>query len=172
MTALTVTLARSLANTAATKGEAHFARPAGSSLVGVNTMDGEAVYAFLLEAALTGGFEEVTEEARATGCAFGRCRYFRATLPEGVIGLERIALLSELDEADLARVRVVKGHHGGLELQLPGGVARETRVVHVLVGDPASATNEVADDTAIVYTWYPGRLTPPVVIAGATVKFV
>ena len=165
----TFNLAVALCNTLAAKGAGHFARPAGSNLTGIDTGNGEAVYAFLL--GLTAKFEEVTDAAKASGAAWGGCRYFRATLPEGVLGLERIALLSELDDADLARVRVVKGHHGGLELQLPGGIARETDLVHMIVGDPTDGRWPPGHD-AVVYTWYPGRLTPPVVIGGATVKFV
>jgi len=154
-------------NTVALKGEEHFARPAGSTLAGVNSSDGREVIKILL--ALP--WEEVTEEVARMGASFGKCRYFRAELPEGVIGQERIALLSDLTPDDLARVRVVKGHHGKLEFQLPESAARETKVVHMIVGDPTSPTNEVGEN-AIIYTWYPGRITPAVALESATVKFV
>ncbi len=165
----TLNLAIALCNTLAAKGSGHFARPAGSSLTGIDTNNGEAVYAFLL--GLVGAFEEVTDAAKASGAAWGGCRYFRAKLPEAVVGMEGIALLSELDDADLARVRIVKGHHGGLELQLPGAAKRETNIAHMIVGDPTDGRWPPGHD-AVVFTWYPGRLTPPVVIGGATVKFV
>ena len=156
-------------NTVGLKGEEHFARPAGSTLAGVNSSDGREVIEKIL---LALPWEEVTEEVARMGASFGKCRYFRAELPEGVIGQERIALLSELTPDDLARVRVVKGHHGKLEFQLPESATRAAKVVHMIVGDAISPTNEVALSSAIIYTWYPGRITPPVALESATVKFV
>ena len=157
------------------KGLGHFARPAGSTLTGIDASDGGAVTSFLRRRSyyFPGelGWEDVTEEVKAAGAAFGRCRYYRAHLFGEVKGLERIALLSELAEEDLANVRVVKGHHGGFELQLPGGASRETDVVHIILGNPEDPALEPGD-WSVVYTWYPGRVTPAVPLAKATVKFV
>ena len=137
--------------------------------------DGDAVAAFLRRRSYYYpgelGWEDVTAEVKAAGSAFGRCRYYRAHLFGEVKGLERIALLSELAEEDLANVRVVKGHHGGLELQLPGGASRETDVIHVILGNPEDAALEPGP-FSLVYTWYPGRVTPAVKLGSATVKFV
>ena len=161
-------IARLVAATAKIKGEKHFARPAGSTLSGVDSSDsGEVVEKIIL--ALP--WEEVTDEVAKVGAAFGKCRYFRAELPEGVVGQERIALLSELSPDDVARVRVVKGNHGFLQFVLPEEAARDTKVVHMIVGHPEDP-KKAPGRGAIIYTWYPGRITPAVALESATVKFI
>ena len=156
------------ARTLDTKGAAYFARPAGSSVDGLNVADGEAVVDFLL----SHEWEDVTEEAAALGVRFGACRYFRAQISGDYTGQEGIALLSEISDEDLKNVRVVRGHHGNLELQLPGQSPRPTRVIHLIVGSYESFPDgEVTDASAGVVTWYPGRLTAPVGLDKATVKF-
>jgi len=164
-----------IGRTVEAKGVGHFARPAGSTLTGLDASDGEAVIDFLRARSYHNsgelGWEDVTHEAQRAGSAFGRCRYYRAHLFGEVKGLERVALLSELSEEDLPNVRVVKGHHGGLELQLPGGAARPTDVLHIILGNPEDPALEPGD-FSVVYTWYPGRITPAVPLGKATVKFV
>jgi hypothetical protein len=114
----------------------------------------------------------VTEEAETLGVRFGACRYFRAQIAEGYVGQEGITTLGELTDAELANVRIVRGHHGQLEIQLAGQSPRPTKVMHMIVGSCESWPNgEVTDDTAGVVTWYPGRLTAPVGLDRATVKF-
>ena len=168
-------VAAAIGRTIEAKGVGHFSRPAGSTLTGLDVSDGEAVVGFLRRRSyyFPGelGWEDVTAEVKAAGAALGRCRYYRAHLFGEVKGLERIALLSELGAEDLANVRVVKGHHGGFELQLPGGEPRETDVVHIILGNPDDAALEPGP-FSLVYTWYPGRVTPAVPLAKATVKFV
>lgn len=168
-------VAAAIGRTVGAKGLGHFARPAGSTLTGLDVSDGEAVVGFLRLRSYYYpgelGWEDVTAEVQRAGSAFGRCRYYRAHLFGEVKGLERVALLSELAEEDLGRVRVVQGHHGGFELQLPGGASRETDVVHIILGNPDDPDLEPGD-WSVVYTWYPGRITPAVKLGSATVKFV
>ena len=157
-----------IARTLEVKGAGYFARPAGSSVDGLNVADGVAVAAFLSSHA----WEDVTEEAITLGTRFGKCLYFRAEIAEGFVGQEGIAILSELSDSDLGAVRIVKGHHGNLEIQLAGQAPRPTKVMHLIVGSIESFPNgEVTDSSAGVVTWYPGRLTAPVNLEGATVKF-
>jgi hypothetical protein len=158
-----------IARTLDTKGAGHFARPVGSSVDGLDVADGAAVAGFLA----SHGWEEVTEEAAEYGTRFGKCLYFRAEIAEGFVGQEGIAILSELSTDDLGAVRIVKGHHGNLEIQLAGHAPRPTKVMHLIIGSCESFPNgEVTDSTAGVVTWYPGRMTAPVNLEGATVKFI
>jgi hypothetical protein len=157
-----------IARTLEVKGAAYFTRPAGSSVDGLNVADGEAVADFLL----SHEWEDVTEEATEYGTRYGKCRYFRATIGAEYTGQEGIALLSEISDEDLKNVRIVRGHHGNLELQLPGQAPHPTRVMHIIVGSYESFPDgEVTDASAGVITWYPGRMTAPVGIELATVKF-
>jgi len=156
------------ARTLDTKGASYLARPAGSSVDGLDVSDGNAVADFLA----AHEWEDVTEEAAEGGTRYGKCRYFRAQISGDYTGQEGIALLSEISDEDLKNVRVVRGHHGNLELQLPGQAPRPTRVMHLIVGSYESFPDgEVTDASAGVVTWYPGRLTAPVGLDKATVKF-
>ena len=157
-----------IARTLEVKGAGYFARPAGSSVDGLNVADGEGVAAFLSSHA----WEDVTEEAITLGTRFGKCLYFRAEIAEGFVGQEGVSLLGCIGPDDLPNVRVVRGHHGNLELQLAGQAPRPTKVMHLIVGSLESfPSGEVTDASAGVVTWYPGRLTAPVNLEGATVKF-
>jgi hypothetical protein len=168
----TETIVRALAVATATFGLNHLARPAGSKVGGLDTSDGLAVKDFLA----SHDWEEVTDEARTMGVAVGNCRYFRAEIAERYTGLEGICFLSELRDLspeDLANVRVVIGHHGELELQVSGMYPRVTRVMHLFVGDFTNYPHgEYNPETAGVASWYPGRLTAPVPLGNAVVKFV
>lgn len=161
-------ISNAIARTLDVKGASYFARPAGSSVDGLDVSDGNAVAAFLL----AHNWEEVTEEASTLGVRFGSCRYFRATIAEGYTGREGIALVNELSDEDLANVRIVRGHHGNFEFQLAGATPRPTGVMHLIIGSYESFPNgEVNDDTAGIITWYPGRLTKQTDLTDATVKF-
>jgi len=156
------------ARTLDTKGASYLARPAGSSVDGLDVSDGNAVADFLA----AHEWEDVTEEAAEGGTRYGKCLYFRATIGAEYTGQEGIALLSEISDEDMANVRIVRGHHGNFEIQLPGQAPRPTRVMHIIVGSYESFPDgEVTDSTAGVVTWYPGRLTAPVGLDKATVKF-
>lgn len=161
-------VSNAIARTLDVKGANYFARPAGSSVDGLDVSDGVAVSDFLLSHV----WEEVTDEASAMGLRFGSCRYFRAEIAEGYTGREGIALVNELSDEDLANVRIVKGHHGNFEIQLSGAAPRSTQVMHLIIGSYESWPNgEVTSDTAGVVTWYPGRLKKPTDLTDATVKF-
>jgi hypothetical protein len=157
-----------LVRTLSSKGASYLARPAGSSVDGLNVSDGDAVAAFLSRHE----WLDVTDEAAALGVRFGSCRYFRAEIAEGFTGQEGIALVNELSDEDLANVRIVRGHHGNFEIQLAGQSPRPTRVMHLIIGSYESWPNgEVNADTAGIVTWYPGRLTKQSDLTDATVKF-
>lgn len=157
-------LTAAVSRTLAQKGASYFARPVGSTVDGLDVSDGNAVVDFLL----SHDWEEVDPGA----AGHGSCRYFRAEIAEGFTGKEGICLLSDLSDEELALVRVAKGHHGNLEFQLAGQAPRPTKVMHIFVGSYEAWPNgEVNEDTAGVISWYPGRLTPPVDIGMATVKF-
>ncbi|NDB93870.1 MAG: hypothetical protein EB165_04390 [Euryarchaeota archaeon] len=149
------------------QGADYLARPAGSSLVGVDCSNGWLIAEFLRSL----DWHCVTYTAKEYGVRFGACEYFWASLPEEVQGLEGIALLSELSDEELKGVRVVKGHHGNLELQLEGLEARPTREVHIIVGNLGNfPAGEVTLESAGVVTWYPGRLTRPAYLDQEVVK--
>jgi hypothetical protein len=161
-------LAAALDRTLFVKGAGYLARPAGSSVEGLDVSDGNAVADFLL----SHEWEEVTDEAASMGVRFGACRYLRAEIAEGYVGQEGICLLSEVSDADLANVRIVRGHHGTLELQLAGQAPRPTQTMHLILASYEAWPNgEVNDATVGIVTWYPGRLTAPIGLDKATVKF-
>lgn len=152
------------------QGAAYFARPRGSyiaALRGLGDKGHEGAVAAALLASHT--FVEVTDEARLSGVSFHACRYFRADLIPGGEAFEACALLSELSEAELEHVRVRAGHHGALELVADSLPMRPTNVLHIVIGTAADPSQEPGED-AVVFTWYPGRLTATVNIAAATVK--
>jgi hypothetical protein len=162
-------ISNAIVRTLDVKGASYFARPAGSSVDGLDVSDGNAVAAFLL----AHNWEEVTEEAGNIGARFGACRYFRANINEGYSGQEGIALLGDLSDAELGNVRIVKGHHGNLELQLAGQTSRPTQVMHLILCNGGNfPAGEVNEDTSAVVTWYPGRLTGPIGMERAVVKFI
>ena len=149
------------------QGQQYLARPAGSSLVWVDSTNGKEVATLLKSLE----WHNVTSEARAKRVGLGEGQYFWARLPEGVQGLEGIALVEELDEEQLKNIRVVKGHHGNLELQLEGLEPRPTNEVHIIVGNLSNfPAGEVTPESAGVVTWYPGRLTAASTLEQQVVK--
>jgi len=155
--------------TLSSKGADYFRRPRGSFIPSLREAgdEGVATSGFLL----TQKWVEVTEEVRGMGAAFGQCRYFRAEI--GVPAHEAACLVSELTPEELAEVRLRPGHHGGVELVAETLPLRSTNVVHLIVGHKDGPSLPVYDDDAegaVVYTWYPGRITPSVKVSDATVK--
>ena len=138
-------------------GTDHFKRDSGSHIPNISE-DGGTAIGFLLEQE----WVEVTDEARDMGVAFGNCQYFRAPVPAGITAYEGIALAGDLDEEELKTVRVRKGAHGALEMVADGIEPKLTDVLHIVVGDH--------EEKRVVYTWYPGRLTPPADLEGRPVK--
>lgn len=155
-----------------TQGPGYFSRPKGSYIPWLRALgegEGAAAAAMLRGLAADLLFVEVTEEARAMGVSFGACRYFRSEITGGG-GKEACALLSELSADELASVRVKPGHHGGVELVAESLPLRETDILHIIVGDGNNPHEAPTLETATVFTWYPGRLTPSVKLGDATVK--
>jgi hypothetical protein len=78
------------------------------------------------------------------------------------------------------KVKVVAAHHGkGFELQSDSLAPRRTGVITIMVGDGKDPFKDPNPTTGVIFTWYPGRVTPkgPVIDpgdkdtwAGATVK--
>jgi hypothetical protein len=115
----------------------------------------------------------VTDEANAKEVAAGKCRYFRAVISEQFTGLEGICLLRDLTDDEFANVRIVRGHHGEPEMQISGVAPRPTQIMHLFIGDFGNYPEGEYDiATAGLASWYPGRLTMPVPLNGAVVKFV
>lgn len=159
-------LSLAIERTATRYGADSILRTEGSTVTGVDTV--ETTANFLLS--LT-DWREVTDRAHVLGTALGACRYFVATVPEGMEAFESIALVDELTDEELATVRVVKGRHG-YELQMQGGISRPTREVHLILGNMvAFPEGEPSEENVGLVTWYPGRLTQRVNIAKGTVKF-
>jgi hypothetical protein len=152
------------------KGVGYFSRPAGSTLVGVDSTSGDEVVNFLGSLS----WEDVTEHASEVGAAAGDCRYFRATLPEGVSGLEGVRLLSDLTDEQLGEVRLRRGHHGNVEHYIDGLEPQPTSVAHIILYSREAKAwppkGEVTEASAAVATWYPGRLTPFVNTPDITIK--
>lgn len=159
-------LTAAISRTAAIYGADSILRTEGSTVTGVDTVP--ATVDFLLS--LT-EWREVTDRAQVFGTALGACRYFVATVPEGMEAFESIALVDELTDEELATVRVVKGRHG-YELQMKGGESRPTGVIHLVLGNLQSFPDgEPTEENVSLITWYPGRLTQRVNVGKGTVKF-
>ena len=130
MDILTAAISRTLAQ----KGAGYLTLPVGS-VDGLDVSDGNAVADFLL----SHEWEEVTDEAAVMGVRIGACRYFRAEISYGYVGQEGVCLLSEVSDADLPNVRIVK-----------------TQTMHLIIGSYESfPAGEVNEDTAGIVTWYP-----------------
>ena len=143
------------------QGPAYFERPRGSYIPAIRK-DGTRAAEFLSDL--------VYSEADPGSAGFGACRYFRA---DGVPGVEAIAQVKDLHDGELAQVRVFEhaGNHreggdnsGSLvrELVAPALPEREVDFLHVCVGNPSNPFEEPTEETAVVFMWAPGKLTPKV----------
>ena len=165
------------------QGPAYFARPHGSYIVGLRKIgqsydaktEGRAAAEWLMQIAAAGAFQEVTDEAAKMGVTFGKCRYFCASTNAVAADFdqrakEAITLLSDLQKEQYGQVHVRAGNHGEPELVSDSLPVRTTDVLHVVVGNGENPQEAPNASTATVFTWYPGRLTPFVKLANATVK--
>lgn len=170
MNAIAALVLAAIRNTVAAKGAGWLHRTAGSVMVKPRLASGAETLTYLeILLEMEGeALVEVTSEARAKGAAFGACRYFRMELAVLDAGLEAVALISEMSDDDLAAIRVVRGRHG-VELVGPTIQPRPTHLLHFIVGHPTDPQQEPGED-AVLYTWYPGRLTQPLRINDAVVK--
>lgn len=159
---------KAIDNTITAEGADYFKRPSGSYVpwLRADADEGSRAAGVLRELARDGVYEDVTEEVRRGGNAFGCCRYYKAPIEGGV---EAACLLSDLDDAQLALVRVGKGQHG-IELQAPSLEARPTDHFHLCVGSAVGPFAEPDETTAQVYFWAPGRVLPRFDGKATTVK--
>jgi len=154
MTNANALVAAATATAVATKGADYLMRTAGSRVPSLTT--GEESVAFLDALVVA----DVTEEAVALGASFGACRYFRGSVPLRLGAVEAIALVDDLDDNGLAAVRLRRGRHG-IEM-VSAMPMRPTTEVHIIVGHNEDPAVEPTVETAMCYTWYPGRLTASV----------
>lgn len=155
-------------------GAKHFRRTTGSRILWLAEDGGAGAAGMLSELIRDKLAEDVTEEARAIGVAFGECRYFRVPLSAGAV--EAVALLSELSDEELASVKLAPAAHKAkdgsrrVEFVAASLPTRPTSIAHIIVGHATDAFTAPDEKTAVVYTWYPGRLTANVALDAATVK--
>ena len=115
-------------------------------------------------------WQEVTSGVRADGMGFSACRYFVATLPEGVEAYEAIAEWGSLSAEEQAAVTVRRSPHASgktdhLNELVAAGIApvRATQV-SMVVGH-AEDPNSDPSLLPTVYFWAPGRFTKFTVIS-------
>lgn len=149
------------------QGSAYFGRKNGSHALSRDGVrqTGEQSADMLLGIADAGGFLEVTGRANAIGASFGQCRYFLAAIPEGITAFEGVLQVKDLLTSEIADLqRVVSGHQddGPTRYELVSATApvRKVGMLHVIVGNPANPFEDPTEESAVVYSWYPGRLTP------------
>lgn len=116
----------------------------GSYVEGIDTLEATKQLLSDLE------WEEMEHDRLPAGATFGTARYFHATLPKEMTGRTGILTYGSLTPEQRLRVALVKGSHGP-EMVVPWtGPLAETREVWAIVGG----------DDAMLWTWYPGPLTP------------
>ena len=157
-----------IANTLSSEkqGPTYFVRPAGSFVAGqtrdkTDTNGGREIAEWLTK--LPGTWVEVTSEVERSGERFGKVRYFQkkvAGLP--IEAYEGVLLWGELTPEQRATVRVQTAHHAAnaeelVTDQIP--LKRATRIT-IMIGDKENPQEVPGVDEQIVYTWYPGRITP------------
>jgi hypothetical protein len=153
------------------KGPGYFIRSAGSYVKGHprdvrDPNSGHAIAQWLKGLR----WQENTDQVRADGAGFGSVRYFHASVPRGDIAYEAVCLWKDLPEELRRTVRVVeaqhKNHDGTPRYELVTTAIRpqETGVIAILVGAPGNPRTEPDVNNAVIYTWFPGSVTPSVVI--------
>lgn len=116
----------------------------GSFIEGVDSLDATRT---LLTDRLV--WNEIDHADLPKGAAIPVATYFRAIVPEGMVGRTGILTLGSLDFARRSRVKLVEGSHGPeMVLDWEGPLA-ETNEVWAIVGNDG-----------LLWTWYPGPLTP------------
>jgi hypothetical protein len=135
----------------------------GGSFVEGLVMEGLTVRPFLANL----DWKEITSEVVASGCSFGTCRYFKASLPEGVKGFLGIKLLGELTPDELSRVRVEAAHHTNRDGSERGEMILDTieptpvDFVVISIGSPGGKDATWVEEDGVVYTWHPGMPCHP-----------
>ena len=147
----------------------YFKRPQGSFVPWLKGQEDEGTRAagLLKELARDQVLVEVTDEVASAGASFGKCRYYQYTASTAVY-MEAASLVKDLSDEELAQVRLVRGHHG-FELQAPLA-CKPTNLLTICIGHPEDPGDEPTAETAVVFCWYPGKVTPAVGLGLATVK--
>jgi hypothetical protein len=145
---------RPIQNTIDMLGYKHFERPVGS---GISNMSGEEAAKFLLSAPMVDVTDSTAEDIKAPGAS-----YYRFNIPSRYEAFQGVKLLEDLPTEEWKNIRIVKGHHGFPELQYSGVCATPVDFGHMIVGPH--------EGKQIVYTWYPGELTPFIKLGRASVK--
>lgn len=147
-----------------TQGPTYFIRPAGSFVVGQSRDKNDVAGGMEIAEWLMGleGWREVTDEVRAMGAGFGKVRYFQTSVPRGCQAIEGVLLWGEMTPEQQDTVRVQAAHHAANaeELVTDQVPLKRASVISILVGSPGSPHEEPADGNQVIYTWYPGRITP------------
>ena len=148
----------------ATQGPTYFVRPAGSFVVGQtrdksDSVGGDQIATWLRN--LT-GWVEVTNQVREMGAGFGQVRYFQAPIPSQYEAYEGVLLWGELTPAQQRQVFVQQAHHAANaeELVAYDIPLKRANIVSILVGAAGNPHEDPIPGHQIVYTWYPGRITP------------
>jgi len=156
----------------------HFVRPTGSWVTGLNrdAMKGGHDTVYFLQSLY---WENVTEEIRESGSGYGQCLYYRAYIPEDSPhqGYEAITCLKYIPREEAHKLQFVPAHHqdpnnlrGETTYEIQGDISPlKTNVVHLIIGN-LNNPHDTPAENPVVYTWYPGRITPTTPLGNATVK--
>jgi len=143
------------------------ARPYGSCFVINGEEDRSAEVASTV--LISSSFIEVTEKL-PEGLKSPLARYFRFAFPEGCIAYEKVILLGDLTDEELSTVRIIRSEHqdglgNRLEFISDIDVSRIKDYGHVILGPSQRDSNET-----VVWSWFPGDVTPYVDSRLCTVK--
>jgi hypothetical protein len=148
----------------AKQGPTYFVRPAGSFVVGqsrdkTDAHGGTEIAHWLMSLS---GWREITPEVVEMGASYGRVRYFQTSVPRGCEAYEGVLLWGEMTPKQQDSVRVQPAHHTAnkeefVTDQVP---LKRASVISIMVGSSVDANTVPVSGQQIVYTWYPGRVTP------------
>jgi hypothetical protein len=161
-----------VANTVASlkQGPGYLIRPAGSYVEGqprdaIDPSKGLDIARWLQSLNWT----EVTDRVRADGAGFGEVRYFEGIVAPSTRAYEAVCLWKDLPKELQSTVKVVEAHHknrdGSPRYELVTQAIRPqpTNIISIAVGHKDSPMADPDESGAVVYTWYPGKVTPVVV---------
>lgn len=148
------------------QGPQYFVRPAGSFVAGHSRRPGDVQGGLIIANFLRLlKWHEVTAKAQQMGASFGKVRYFEAPVPWFTKAYEAVRLWGEMSPQEKATVRIAQSSHSNrdgsprYELVSPLDPARASTIT-IMVGNGADPFTSPTMTTAVVFTWYPGRLTP------------
>lgn len=116
----------------------------GSFIEGIDSLD--ATRTLLTEQLV---WTEVNHADLPKGAAIPVATYFRATVPEGMVGRTGMLTFGSLGLAQRSQAKLVEGSHGPEMVLDWDGPLAETNEVWAIVGNDG-----------LLWTWYPGPLTP------------